>query len=265
MQAIRMLLALAFGLVMVRSGIADEGETKPSTAVLCEIVDVAQQNYEKIETLSAIYEWHQTTPKRRPSSGDIHFVWDRKQNRFRSNYRTPEFNLDSVTTPTAFVRIGPGKTKEYPASDSRRFWSAGVLSPARLFGTSNRPLWQTLDAYTRWPEANDRITITKSGVPGELVYTIRMAYFSNVSNEKVFVTRKLLEQNAFNPSLVVRSAGIDANTANVIDITSWTYKKREGIVIPRSITHSKFEEQTGVPVSHRSLHLSNRETQYTTR
>jgi hypothetical protein len=82
-----------------------------------------------------------------------------------------------------------------------------------------------------------------------------MAYFSNVSNEKVFVTRKLLEQNAFNPSLVVRSAGIDANTANVIDITSWTYKKREGIVIPRSITHSKFEEQTGVPLSHRSLHL----------
>lgn len=235
--------------------IADEPVVAPATDTLRDIVAVAQENFENISTLTAIYEFYEIMPGRRPRRGDIHLAWDRLHNCFRSNFVSPDFQSDSVTTPTEFIRIHQSNVQRYPASESRQYWSADVLSPARLFGTQDRPLWQSLKNYITWPEANDRITITSHGADDDLVYTIRMAYTSNVSDKKVFVTRKLAKRNAFHPTLITKSIGIDADTADITEVVDWTYKTFNGLVIPRSVTTSGFDRHTGSPHIHRTLHL----------
>lgn len=61
----------------------------------------------------------------------------------------------------------------------------------------------------------------------------------------------------FTPTLIVRSKGTDTTTANLIDVTSWTYTTVDGIVIPRSISVSKFDERTGAPTMQRNLYLKS--------
>lgn len=234
--------------------VADEPVGTPATDTLGEIVSAAQANFEGIDTLTAIYKWHETTPNRQPRDGSVHFVWDQKNSRFRSAFHADDLASDTITTPTEFVRVRPGQQRAFPPADSRKYWSAGVLSPTRLFGTGDRPLWQSLKTYTTWPETNDRISITSSGEGDDFTYAIRMHYIG-IGDTKVFVTRTLTKGNAFNPTLIVRSIGTEASTANLIDVTSWTYKIIDGIVIPKSISVSKFDEQTGAPIMQRNLYL----------
>lgn len=233
---------------------ADEPSEQLPTDTLLEVVAVSQANFDSIDTLTAVYKWHETSPNRPPRVGNTHFVWDRRNNRFRSAFKIDGHTTDTITTPSEFVRIGQGRTRTSPPADSRKYWSADVLSPARLFGTGDRPLWQRLKTYTTWAEANDRITITSSQDDDDLTYTIRMAY-TGLRDNKVFVTRTLSKSNAFNPTLIVRSKGTDIATARLIDVTSWTYQTIDGIVIPRSNSVSKFNEHTGAPVSQRNMHL----------
>ena len=233
---------------------ADESPDRLPAETLAEIVSVAQANFEGIEAMAAIYKWNEATPGRPPRDGNVRFAWDQKNDRFRSAFEVADLTSDTITTPTEFVRISPGQQRTSPSADSRRYWSADVLSPARLFGSGDRPLWQRFKTYTTWKEANDRITIDSSEDSDDLTYTIRMAY-TGLNNTKVFVTWILSRSNAFNPTLIARSKGTDIATARLIDVTSWTYKTVDSIVVPRSIAVSTFDERTGVPIMQRNLHL----------
>lgn len=236
--------------------LADEPGDLPTTTMLTAIVSAAQSNYERIETLTATYTLHETMPGRRPRDGFVDLVWDQKNGRFRSALHIDGLVYDTVTTSSEFVRLGPGKREVFPSDESRKYWSADVFSPIRLFGTQDEPLWKTLKTYATWDEANDRMSITSSGEGDDLVYTMRMHYVGH-REINVFVTSTFARANAFNPTLVVRSKGKELSAANLVDVTAWTYETVSGIAIPKSISVSDFDERTGMPVRHRSVHLTS--------
>lgn len=249
-------VAFCVSLVAITTSLtADEPTDALATDRLVEIVSAAQSNYERIETLTATYTWHETMPNRQPRDGYVDLVWDQQNSRFRSAFHIDELVYDTITTTSEFVRLGPGKKETFPSAESRKYWSADVFSPVRLFGTQDEPLWQSLQAYTTWPEANDRISITSSAEGDDLIYTMRMHYIGH-GETNVYVTKTFAKANAFNPTLIVRSKGTAPSAANLIDVTAWTYGTINGVVIPKSISVSNFDERTGAPVMHRSVHLT---------
>lgn len=225
----RFVVLMPFLFVTIGTASAQDGRS--SVEIMKEIVDATQQNLDRIETFSALYHMRSADSQQQSKDGQVHFVWEQKTNRVRSRYVSSDIIADSLNPPG---------------------WHA--VSSQILYGDGRRLLVDAFRGYLTWPEANERIAITANGEGDNLTYTVRIAYTSD-SDEKLFVTWKLSRKFDFNPLLVVRSLGISPETAELVSVSSWSYRKVDEISIPSRVSVCKFEKATGELKSDLTLDL----------
>ena len=221
-------------LLLILTTVATSAQDRqPSSELLAEIVDGAEKNLGDIDTLAALYQVRSTSRHQMPRDGDVHFTWSPTSNRFRSRFVSSPDNAEA-------------------ASPQR--WQA--IRPDILFGDGHRLLVDRFRDYLMSQETNERVVVTSSGEGEDMIYTIRIAY-TNDSEQKLFVTWKISKKFGFNPLLVVSSLGVSPETAELRNVSSWTYRKVDAISVPEHVAISRFERTTGEFVSMLTLDLVN--------